>query len=145
MGRLNHGKIRALREPGRYADGGTLYLRVAPGGSKSWIQRATINGRRRDIGLGGWPVVSLARARERAFANRVAVSEGRDPLAEKRRASMPTFRAAAAQDVRGEPTALAQRQDGEELGAATGAARLWRSSAIKRVDQIDRERTCCAS
>ena len=96
MGRLNHGKIRALREPGRYADGGTLYLRVAPGGSRSWIQRVAINGRRRDVGLGGWPVVSLARARERAFANRVAISEGRDPLAEKRRASMPTFRAAAA-------------------------------------------------
>ena len=96
MGRLNHGRIKGLTTPGLHGDGDTLYLCVAPGGSKSWIQRVAINGRRRDIGLGGWPVVSLARARERAFANRVAISEGRDPLAEKRRASMPTFRAAAA-------------------------------------------------
>ena len=96
MGRLNFARIKALREPGRYGDGyGGLYLRIAEGGSKQWVQRIVINGRRRDIGLGGWPVVSLARARERAFANRVAISEGRDPLAEKRRASTPTFREAA--------------------------------------------------
>ena len=95
MGRLNHGRIKALKTPGLHGDGDTLYLRVGSGGSKSWIQRVAINGQRRDIGLGGWPVVSLARARERAFANRVAISYGRDPLAEKRRASVPTFREAA--------------------------------------------------
>ena len=95
MGRLNFARIKALREPGRYGDGDGLYLRIARGGSKQWVQRVTIRGRRRDIGLGGFPVVSLARARERAFANRVAISEGRDPLAEKGRASAPTFREAA--------------------------------------------------
>ena len=84
MGRLNHGRIKALDSPGLHGDGDTLYLRVAPGGSKSWIQRVAVNGWRRDIGLGGWPVVPLARARQRAFTNRVAISEGRDPLAEHR-------------------------------------------------------------
>ena len=68
---------------------------MAAGGSKSWIQRVTVNGRRRDIGLGGWPVVNLAKARQRAFANRVAIADGRDPLAEKQRAQVPTFREAA--------------------------------------------------
>ena len=53
------------------------------------------NGKRRDIGLGGWPVVSLAKARQRAFANRVAIADGLDPLAEKRKARMPSFREAA--------------------------------------------------
>ena len=96
MARLNAATIRALTRPGRYGDGGTLFLNVAAGGSKSWIQRIAIGGRRRDIGLGPWPVVSLAKARARAFENRVAVADGRDPLAEKRRASMPTFREAAA-------------------------------------------------
>ena len=95
MGRLSHGRIKVLATPGLHGDGDTLYLRVAAGGSKSWMQRVTINGRRRDLGLGSWPVVSLARARQRAFANRVAISEGRDPLAEKRKASVPTFREAA--------------------------------------------------
>ena len=81
--------------PGLHGDGDTLYLSVARGGSKSGIQRLTIDGKRRDIGLGGWPTVSLAKARERAFDNRVAVSEGRDPLAAKRQARVPTFREAA--------------------------------------------------
>ena len=96
MGRLNHGKIRALREPGRYADGDTLFLRVAPGGSKSWVQRLTIRGRRVDLGLGGYPLVSLAEAREAAFENRRIARRGHDPLAAKRKASVPTFREAAA-------------------------------------------------
>ena len=42
MGRLNARKVRGFSEPGRYGDGGTLFLSVAPGGSKSWIQRLTI-------------------------------------------------------------------------------------------------------
>ena len=86
---------RSLSRPGRYGDGGTLFLVVAPGGSKSWVQRVTIAGRRRDLGLGGWPVVSLAKARQRAFANRVAIADGLDPLARKRRPSTPTFREAS--------------------------------------------------
>ena len=92
VGRLSHGRIEVLATPGLHGDGDTLYLRGAAGGSKSWIQRVTINGLRRDLGLGGWPVVSFARARQRAFTNRIAISEGRDPLAEKRKASVPTFR-----------------------------------------------------
>ena len=73
----------------------TLYLAVAPGGSKSWIQRITIDSKRRDLGLGPFPVISLAKARERAFANRVAIADGCDPLAEKRKIKTPTFREAA--------------------------------------------------
>lgn len=75
----------------RYGDGETLYLNVAPGGSKSWVQRVVIDGKRHDIGLGGWPVVSLAKARQRAFASRVAIADGRNPLAEKRKARALTF------------------------------------------------------
>ena len=95
MGRLTVAMIRSLSHPGRYGDGGTLFLVVAPGGSKNWVQRVTIGGRRRDLGLGGWPVVSLAKARQRAFANRVAIADGLDPLAHKRRQSTPTFREAS--------------------------------------------------
>jgi len=94
-GKLTVAMLRSLSRPGRYGDGGTLFLVVAPGGSKSWVQRVTIGSRRRDLGLGGWPVVSLAKARQRAFANRVAVSDGRNPLAEKRKVRTLTFREAA--------------------------------------------------
>ena len=88
---------KALSEPGMHNDGRGLYLRVAPGGSKGWILRIAIDGRRRDIGLGGYPAVTLAMARQLADAHRLAVAEGRDPLAEKRRAKMPTFAEAAAE------------------------------------------------
>ena len=95
MGKLTVAMLRSLSRPGRYGDGGTLFLVVAPGGSKSWVQRVTIGRRRRDLGLGGWPVVSLAKARQRAFTNRVAIADGIDPLARKRRPDTPTFREAS--------------------------------------------------
>ena len=95
MARLTAAKVKNLSDSGMYGDGGTLYFRVAPGGSKSWIQRITIDGKRCDIGLGGWPLVSLAEAREAAFANRKLARAGGDPLAAKRRAKTPRFRLAA--------------------------------------------------
>ena len=95
MTALTAAKVKALTKPGMRHDGRGLYLRVAPGGSKGWMLRATIDGRRRDIGLGGYPAVSLAKARQFADAHRLAVAEGRDPLAEKRRTATPTFAEAA--------------------------------------------------
>lgn len=86
-------KIRALKEPGRYGDGGTLFLYVARGGSKSFVQRLTIDGHRYDIGLGGWPLMSLAEAREVAFENRRVARNGGDPR--QPRTDIPTFREAA--------------------------------------------------
>ena len=104
QGKLSAARVRALKDSGRYADGNTFYLNVAPGGSKQWIQRLTIHGKRRDIGLGGYPLVSLAEAREAAFLNRKLARAGGDPLAEKRKAklreTMPTFREAAEQTYR---------------------------------------------
>ena len=95
MGKLTAAKVRSITSPGLHGDGGTLYLSVAPGGSKSWVQRLTVDGRRRDIGLGGFPLVSLAEARDKAFDNRKRARGGGDPLAEKRKARVPTFREAA--------------------------------------------------
>ena len=92
---LTAAKAKALSESGMHNDGRGLYLRIAKGGSKGWILRIVIDGRRRDIGLGGYSAVSLAKARQLADAHRLAVAEGRDPLAEKRRAKMPTFAEAA--------------------------------------------------
>ena len=79
-----------------HGDGDGLYLRVAYTGAKSWAFRATIDGKRRELGLGSYPTVPLARARLQATELRLAVSKGRNPLAEKRnRAAVPTFRLAA--------------------------------------------------
>ena len=83
--------------PGRHADGNGLYLFVQPSGTRSWIQRLVIRGRRRELGLGSVALVSLAEAREKALASRKLAREGGDPLAEKRRAQgVPSFAEAAA-------------------------------------------------
>lgn len=81
-------EVKRLTEPGFYAVGGAtgLYLNIAKGGSRSWILRATIAGKRRDIGLGGFTDVSLARARERAKDFREKISDGIDPVIERKAA-----------------------------------------------------------
>ena len=92
---LSATRVRALKKPGRYSDGAGLHLYISRTGRKSWVHRITIAGRRRDIGLGAFPSVTLAKARQKAYENRAIVAEGRDPLAEKHASPMPTFRDAA--------------------------------------------------
>ncbi len=92
--------------PGRHADGNGLYLFVQPSGTRSWVQRLVIRGRRRELGLGAATLVPLAKAREQALANRMLARSGGDPLADRRRVQgVPTF-ADAAQRV------LEQKRDG---------------------------------
>ena len=99
MGNLTAAKAKSLSKPGMHGDGEGLYLSVSRSGSRSWVQRISIDGRRREIGLGSFPAIGLAQARGLAAANRAAVAEGRDPLAEKRetkrKAAIPSFREAA--------------------------------------------------
>jgi integrase len=84
--------VRTVKEPGRYGDGNGLFLLVQPSGSKSWVQRIVVRGKRRDIGLGGTSVVTLAEAREKALDNRKLARAGGDPLAARQQARRtPTF------------------------------------------------------
>ena len=73
--------VRAVRRPGRYYDGrgDGLILRVAAGGSKQWVWRGTVAGRRRDYGLGPVRYISLAEARRIAAEYRRVAWEGGDP------------------------------------------------------------------
>ena len=97
MARLSAARVKAIKKPGMHGDGNGLYLRVTGSGSRSWMQRIVIHGRRRDLGLGGYPAIGLAEARALALANKALVTAGRDPLAERHRANVPTFREAAKQ------------------------------------------------
>ena len=93
--KLSATRVKALRDPGRYSDGDGLHLFISKAGGKSWVQRITIDGRRRDIGLGGYPTVSLAQARKRAADNRASIADGKDPVEEKRKPAELTFSRAA--------------------------------------------------
>ena len=73
--------------PGKYFDGTGhgLYLRVEPNGTRFWVQRIVIHGKRREMGLGNYPLISLAEAREAAMANKKLAYLGGDPMAERRK------------------------------------------------------------
>lgn len=92
--------VTSVKAPGKYYDTNGLILRVMPSGSKQWVQRLRIQGRPRELGLGGFPLVTLAKAREFALENRrVARIDGGDPLAERRRrrSKAPSFEVLARQ------------------------------------------------
>ncbi|MFD1703462.1 tyrosine-type recombinase/integrase [Methylopila henanensis] len=91
--------VRALKEPGRYADGNGLYLVVDPSGSKRWLLRTVAQGRRRDMGLGSASLVSLAEARELAVRHRKIAREGGDPIQARKseKVAVPTFAEAVEQ------------------------------------------------
>lgn len=99
MGKLTAVAVRNLKEPGRYSDGQGLMLVVAKDGSRKWVLRIQVDGRRRDFGLGAAAQVSLAEARDAGATIRKQVKAGQDPRAERRRAreTIPTFSEAAFQ------------------------------------------------
>ena len=107
---------------GRYSDGRggfglSLLVKPAANGrlSKTWSQRIRINGRVTNLGLGSYPIVSLAKARRKALENRRAVEEGRNPRA----GEVPTF-ADAAEKV------IAIHAASWKTGGRS--AEIWRSS-----------------
>jgi integrase len=88
LGALDVSRLAREGEPGLHAVGGVagLHLQVDDGGARSWILRVTIGDRRPDMGLGGYPDVTLAGAREAARAARAKIKAGIDPIAEARAA-----------------------------------------------------------
>jgi integrase len=78
-------QVKRLTKPGLHAVGVVpgLLLQVSPKGARSWILRAMIGTKRRDIGLGGYPEVKLAKARDKARELRELIREGRDPVLER--------------------------------------------------------------
>ena len=91
MKQLTAAFARNVTQPGKYGDQHGLILRVSPSGSKQWIWRGTVRGKRRDLGLGGYPYTSLAEARQLAFEYRKLARSGGDPAALRRNTAAPSF------------------------------------------------------
>ena len=93
---LSSAFVRTVKKAGKYFDGQGLILRVEKSGTRRWVQRIVIKGKRREIGLGAPALVSLAEAREKALENRKLARAGGDPLKARREAmAMLTFEKAA--------------------------------------------------
>jgi len=80
--------VSRLKDPGLHFVGSVpgLALQVSPSGARTWILRATVGAKRKDMGLGGYPAVQLAAAHEAARAARELIAAGRDPIEERRAA-----------------------------------------------------------
>ena len=127
---------RTIKEPGRYGDGRgghglSLLVKESSTGrpSKSWAQRLRIDGEPANIGLGSYPIVTLAEAREKALTNRRDVEQGKDPR--RTSPSVPRFTNAAEK-------VISIHSDAWKDGGKT--AKLWRSSletyAMPRLGRI---------
>ena len=76
--------VKSEKRKGYYADGNNLYLQVTDGGAKTWIFRFMLNGKPREMGLGGVNSVTLAEARNKAADCRKLIASGIDPLTAKK-------------------------------------------------------------
>ena len=141
---LNATFVKTIRRPGRYGDGRGghgLSLLVKPTKtdrlSKTWAQRLRINGRAVNIGLGSYPVVTLAEARKKALANRRVVAQGGDP----RGGGIPTFEAASEHVIdvfraSWKPGGGSEKQWRSSMRAYV-FPRIGRKRVDKRVDKIN--------
>jgi integrase len=91
-------EVARLKAPGLHAVGGVagLHLQVTDRGARTWVLRVTIGDRRRDMGLGGFPDVTLAAARDKARSAREKIEQGLDPIAERQLAKSAMLASAAA-------------------------------------------------
>ena len=128
--------VSTTTEPGRYADGGGLYLLVAPGGSKSWMLRTVVKGRRCDIGLGSVELVSLADGREEARRLRRIARAGGDPLAERRRQRRPVPSFEDAAKAVHTAHAASFKSDKHSKQWLSSLAEVFKAFGAKRVDAI---------
>lgn len=84
MGKLTSKAVEALAkaaEPGKTGDGDGLYLQISRAGVPSWLFRYMLAGKSREMGLGPYPAVTLAKARELAADQRKLLAAGNDPMA----------------------------------------------------------------
>jgi integrase len=130
-------RVNNLSVPGRYGDGNGLYLVVDPSGAKRWVLRTVVHGKRRDMGLGGLRLVSLAEARAKAQEYRKLAREGGDPTEAKRWAkTVPTFAAAALSTLE-QHRAGWKNQKHASAWINTLTTYVFPVMGEKRVDQIE--------
>lgn len=132
MGKLNPKQVENLTEPGTYEDGDGLRLVVKPTGRKSWLLRFQLAGRRREMGLGSYPEISLKSARLEASTKRRQLIDGVDPLTardQERETQREAQRAREAKQLKFE--ALAR-----EYWVAHGStwSEQWRKGWIRKLE-----------
>ena len=92
--KLTATQAKSIHQEGRYNDGGGLYLRVRKNGCKSWVFSKKIAGKKKEVTLGDYEILSLADAREAARKTRIKAKKGSElkaPKKAKSKRNLPTF------------------------------------------------------
>ena len=121
--------VKGMSNAGRYSDGDGLELQVSPTGSKSWAFRFMLQGRRRQMGFGGYPETSLADARQKATEARKLVGQGIDPL-EHREVQKVAVVVEAAKRKTFQQAAEAYITDHRDSWRGAKTAKLWQARLI---------------
>ena len=125
--RLTALAVERAKEPALYPDGAGLYLKVSKAKTRSWVYRYGHNGKTRYAGLGPFPTVSLAAAREAAQTCRQQIAAGLDPI-EAKRAEREAQRAASAKGVTFEAFARAYVESHEASWRDPKHCQQWRNT-----------------
>ncbi len=104
-----------------------LALQVKGSGAKSWILRCVVGGRRRDMGLGSYPSVGLAQARQKAAEARELIRQGVDPI-ERQRSALSALKASLASQLTFKETAKAYMSAHETTWKNAKHAQQWRNT-----------------
>lgn len=122
-------EVGRLAEPGLHFVGGVagLAMQVQPSGARSWVLRFTVAGKRREMGLGGFPDVTLADARRRAREEREKADKGTDPI-HARKAATSLLRAELAKAITFKAAALAYIEAHESGWRNAKHAEQWRNT-----------------
>lgn len=99
LNKLTDRKVAAFKGPGRIGDGGGLWLTAQASGAKQWTLRYTFAGKRREMGLGSYPIVPLADGREKALEARRLAKSGIDPILDRKQTAEIMSFAEAAREV----------------------------------------------
>jgi hypothetical protein len=139
MAKLTARQVATL-PPGKYNDGGGLWLAVSNSGSRKWFLRVTINGKRREMGLGSLTDTSLKKARDKAAQARSQAAAGIDPIEAKAQVetTTPTFTQAAARFIRSKRHEWSNRKHARQW-AATIRTYVKPVIGSKPVDSISTE------
>ena len=139
--RLSASFVKTVNQPGRYGEGRGghgLSLLVKPasagGFSKIWCQRLRLNGKPADLGLGSYPVVSLADARTAALSNRQQAARGLDPRV--RTTGLPTFQDAAETVIKMHASSWKKYSKSEAQWRSSLSAYVHPSIGSKTVDKV---------
>ena len=146
MGNLSARAVQTASEPGRHSDGAGLYLSISKAGTtlrRRWVYLFSRNGKHREMGLGGFPEVSLAAARVERDKWAAVVRAGGDPITSRkteRAASLgiPTFGAVATEVIAGKAAEWRNEKHRKqwEMTLTRYAAPIW-NRAVNEIDTED--------